>query len=424
MTPRRFASHLIAILGVAAALGTASAMAQQTDRIAAVVNDDIVSVRDVESRVRLAIALSHLQDNVETRRRVVPQVLRKMVDERLQGQEAKRLKIAMTKAEIDEGVTNVERQNNMPVGSLLSGLAKDGVDPEQVRQQIGADLLWYRLAAAALQPTIHVGEEEVNDRLETIRAKRGQPEFMVAEIFLPVDNPTHDEQVRSLGERLLEQLRQGAPFPMLANQFSQSATAANGGSMGWVSEGMIDDDMLDALKGLQRGHITPLLHSADGYRILGLVDRRIAGTDLQATEPQLVISEMLLAVPTRGPTKEALVARAAQVTRGASSCDDFEARGRQVGASLVERHPPAKLSGLPEPMRRLVAPLPEGGISPPVDAPEALQVVMVCSRVNVAGSDMPSRDQVRRLIESERLETMSARYLRNLRRSAFVDIRM
>ena len=424
MTHHRLALFLVAAIAAIATLGLGSAQAQQTDRIAAVVNDEILSMKDVEARVNAAIILSHLPDNVDTRRRVVPQVLRKMVDERLQAQEAKRVKISLTKADIDEGVANVERMNNMPPGTLLANMTKQGIESDLVRQQIAADVLWYRLCSAVLQANIHVGDEEVNDRMETIKARRGQPEFLVAEIFLPVDNPAHDEQIRSLGERLLEQLHQGAPFPMLASQFSQSATAASGGSMGWVSAGMVDDDVLDAVKDLERDHITPLLHSADGYRILGLIDRRIAGSELQNAEPAVVIAQMLLPVPAKGPTKESLVARAAQVTQGSTSCDDFEARGRQVGAAVAERSPLTKLSALSEPMRRLVTPLREGGISQPIDAPEALRVVMVCSRMNVAGSELPSREQLRRTIESERMEMLSTRYLRNLRRAAFIDIRM
>jgi len=424
MSPQRLASYLIAAIAAFAALGGGPAVAQQTDRIAAVVNDDILSIKDVEARVQTAIILSHLQDNVDTRRRVVPQVLRKLIDERLQAQEAKRVKLTVTKAEIDEGVANVERQNNMAPGTMMAGLTKDGVDPELVRQQIAADLLWYKLASSMLQPNIHVGEEEVNDRLETLRAKRGKPEFLVAEIFLPVDNLGRDDQIRSLGERLLDQLRQGAPFPMLANQFSQSATAANGGSMGWVSEGMIDDELLDQLKSLERGSITPLIRSADGYRILGLVDHRIAGSDLQASEPSVVISQMALPIPAKGPPKEAMLARAAQITRGSASCDEFEARGRQVGGNVAERTQMVKLNGLPTALQRVVATMPPGGISAPIEVPDALQVVMVCARANTVASALPSRDQIRRVLEAERLDMMTQRFLRNLRRAAFVDIRM
>jgi len=424
MLPRHLRMPLAAAFTLAAILGGAPAMAQQTDRIAAVVNDDILSVKDVEARVKLAILLSHLPDTVDTRRRVVPQVVRKLIDEQLQSQEAKRVRVTVTPAEIDEGVANVERQNNLPRGSMLPGLAKEGVDITQIRQQIAADMLWYKLANAAVMPTIRVGEEEVTDRLEIIKARRGKPEFHVGEIFLPVENLANDDQIRSLGERLLEQLRQGAPFPMLANQFSQSATAANGGSMGWVSEGMIDDDQLAALMPLGKGQITQLLHAADGYRILGVIDRRIAGAELQIGEPSLVISQMVLPLPAKGPPKEALLARAAQITHGAVSCDDFEARGRQAGAAQVERSQMIRISALPSAVQRAVVDLPKNGVSAPMEVPEALQVVMVCERVEGAATALPSRDQVRRILEAERMDIMTTRYMRNLRRSAFIDIRM
>ncbi len=94
--------------------------AQQIDRIAAVVNDDIISNRDLEERTRMALALSHLPDTLETRRRVVPQVLRKMIDEHLQMQEAKRLKIALTDKEIDDGIAMIEAEQTITATHAFS----------------------------------------------------------------------------------------------------------------------------------------------------------------------------------------------------------------------------------------------------------------------------------------------------------------
>ncbi len=421
MLARLAACVLAAILIFAARPG----QAQQVDRIAAVVNDEIISNRDLEQRTEMALALSHLPDTLETRRRVVPQVLRKMIDEQLQMQEAKRLKISLTKKEVDNGIAMIERQNGMPPGGMARQLAAAGVEMQLVRQQITADLTWMRVAASELQRNIHISDEEINDRLEIIKEQRGKPEFLLDEIFLPVDKPAQDEQMHTLGDRLIQQLRQGAPFPVLANQFSQSPTAANGGSLGWVSDGMIDDRLFKAISTLPPGQITPLLRISDGYHILGLVRRRIAGSGGIDPNATVTLAQLVLPLPASGgPSKDALVARAMQITQGAPSCDAFEEVGRKVGATKVGQVGPVKLNQLPPAVHEAVAQLAEGQVSAPLIAPDGLQVLMMCTRSSLGMMPLPTRDVIRNEIENERLDMLTQRYLRDLRRAAFIDIRM
>ncbi len=405
-------------------LAAAPVRAQEVDRIAAVVNDGIISNRDLDNRIRVAMMLSHLPDTMESRRRIVPQVLRKMIDEHLQMQEAKRLKIALTDKEIDNGIAAIEHQAGMPPGGLKKQFDGTGIPFSVVRHQITADLTWMRVASAVLRPTVHVSNEEIADRLAIIKAHRGKPEYLAAEIYLPVDNLAQEDQVRNLGERLIEQLRQGTPFPVLASQFSQSPTAANGGSLGWVSEGTIDDKLLRALTQLVPGQITPLIRIEDGYHILGLVNRRIAGSD-GANDPsaEVTFSQIILPLPASGgPPKDQLMEKAMELTHAAQTCDAFEAIGHRVGATKVGRIGPVRLGTLPPPVARLLGSLGDNQMTPPMEVASGLQVLMMCQRTGVA--PLPTADEIRRRIENERLDMLTQRYLRNLRRAAFIDIRM
>ncbi|HSV30321.1 MAG TPA: peptidylprolyl isomerase, partial [Candidatus Omnitrophota bacterium] len=311
---------------VVAALSGNPAMAQQDlDRIAAVVNDEVITIKDVEQRVRMAMALSNLPDSADARRRVLPQVVRKMIDERLQMQEAGRLKISLSPADVDNGLAAIEQQSRQPRGALVASLQRAGVDPSVVREQIRADLTWLRVATRVLQPTIRIGEEEVKDRLETISSRQGQPEYLPAEIFLPIENPAQEEEMQRLGERLLEQLRSGAPFAALARQFSRAPTAGNGGAMGWVSGDMIDEDLFNVIKDMSPNQVSQLIRGGDGFRIVALVDRRIAGAKADPAHSTVTLSQILLPVPPDGPPRQSLMARASEVTRGARSCDELEA---------------------------------------------------------------------------------------------------
>jgi peptidyl-prolyl cis-trans isomerase SurA len=152
----RFAACACLMFGFALAH---TAEGQEVDRIAAVVNEEIISLQELNGRVLMALAFSGIPDSPDARRRVAPQVLRKVIDERLQMQEAARLKITLSPAEIDQGITIIEQQNRMPKGALLGGLARAGVDSQMARDQIRADLTWLRVSGRMLQPQVIIGEE-------------------------------------------------------------------------------------------------------------------------------------------------------------------------------------------------------------------------------------------------------------------------
>lgn len=397
--------------------------AEVVDRIVAVVNDDAITMRELDERVRMALLMAHVQDNVDVRKRTLPQVLRKMIDERLSLQNAKKYKVGVSPSEVDGGILQIEQQNGMPPGSLTKELSSHGISVGTLRNWITAEITWLHLSQGLFQNTVKIGNDEINDRLELLASQLGKPEFNLAEIFLAVDNPSQDEQAHSLGERLIEQLHEGAPFQVLASQFSQSASASHGGALGWVSKGSIDDDLFNAAQSLPPGAISGLIHSGDGYHILALIQRRIAGTGIPGSESTLTFVQMVLPVPANGPPKNTLYGKAAGIMKDLKNCDDFQARARKEGAVNIEATGPLKASQLSKQLQEQVIDIPEGSVSAPIDDPKGIKLVMMCKREDIP-APLPNRDLVRHQIEDERTEMMARRYMRDLRRSAFIDIRL
>ena len=353
-------------------------------------------------------------------------MLRKVIDERLQMQEAVRLKVTLTPKEIENGIASIEAQNGMAKGTFLKTVQNQGLNPEVLRLQMISDLTWLRVSNLLLLPNIHVTDEEIKEQLAIIKGRRGKPEYLLSEIFLAVDDPSKEEQVRTLGERLIDQLHQGAPFPMLAGQFSQAPSAANGGSMGWLSSDAIDEDLAKVLTILETGHISELTHQDDGYHIYGLADRRIAGAG-SAEDDKVIVAQMMLPIPPPGsgaPPKDVLASRAAQITQSAQSCEAFEEIGRKIGAAKMGRIGPIKIPELPPAIRSILIKLPTNHVARPLDAGDSIQVLMMCSRESATEAPMPPPEQIRHIIEDERMEIQVRRYLRDLRRAAFIDVRM
>jgi len=219
-------------IGLLAAWPVNSALTQEALGIAAVVNDEVVSAYDLEQRVALIVSSTGVDGSGEAGKRLREQVLRTLIDEKLQMQEAKRLEIVADPKEVDETLSGIAEQNRMTTDQLRETLERSGVSIDSLLTQIRAEIAWSDLVRKKFLSRISPGDEQVDEVLARMEANAGRPEFLVAEIFLSVESPDDDEEVRRSAMRLVEQLQQGAAFNAVARQFSQAATAATGGDLG------------------------------------------------------------------------------------------------------------------------------------------------------------------------------------------------
>lgn len=252
----------------------------RSEGIAAVVGDDAISMSDVKARVRLVMASSGLPDNREIRERVTQQVLNILIDEQLKLQEAARLEIAVSQEEIDEGFASVASQNNFTAAQFKKILAQEQIPHRTMRNQIKSQIAWARIIQSRLRPKIEVSERDVQAMYDRLKDNVGKTEYLAAEIFLPVEKPAEEDNVKKLAERLTGQLLEGeVPFTRLASQFSQSASAAKGGDMGWIQESQLPEKLDDQLARMEEGDLSRPVRSLTGYHILYLRKKRTITED-------------------------------------------------------------------------------------------------------------------------------------------------
>ena len=128
------------------------ASAQDALRIAAVVNDDVVTGLDLAMRTRMSILSAQLPDTSEMRNRVARQVLRTMIDERLMLQEAARQNISVEQAEVDTELAKLAERNGIALDQFEQFLAQNGVLLEPLAEQIRATIAWSKLVNRQLRP--------------------------------------------------------------------------------------------------------------------------------------------------------------------------------------------------------------------------------------------------------------------------------
>ena len=416
----------LAILTLAAVCCGAPAEAQQDlQRIAAVVNDQVVSMFDLAGRIRLTIVSSGLEDSPEIRTRLAPQILRTLIDETLEIQEAKRLNITVTTAEINQATARIAKQNDMTDNQFSNFLKQSGIPLSTIVAQVRAGISWSKIIGQKIRPTIEIGDDQVQEYLDRLKANKDKPEYRLQEIFLGVDTPQQEDEVRRTAERLAEQIKRGANFTAVARQFSQSATAAVGGDLGWVEEGALDPEIEKAVSALKIGDLSPPIRTVSGYHLLLLRDKRQSEA-AAADNTKLKIEHLFLPGPANAKPEDfsALRSLAETVSENATSCPDFAALRKQLPDAKTVVPDTVTVSDLAPAIRAVAAKLAAGKASEPITLNNGVFVMMVCSREGGDQGGLPSADEVRDRLGKEKLDLLTRRYIRDLRTAAFIDLRV
>lgn len=431
---RRAAPLLAGALLVGPGLWPAPAEAQQLQRIAAVINDDVVSAYDLNERLDMIISSSNLRDSPELRQRLAPQVLDALIDERLKSQEAKRLNIEVEKEEIAKALATIEQRNRISPGGLEAHLARRGYRFATVVDQVRTTLAWREVIQRRMRQEIAAGgdeivaEEEIDEALARIKENRNRPSHLVSEIFLPVELPDEEAQVLGNAKHLLEQIRRGADFAAIARQFSRDAAASSGGDVGWVRPGRLEKELDEALLGMRPGEVSTPIRTSGGYHILWLRERQRA-TAPQPQDAVVELRQVFLPVAAR-PTPDEVASQQAlaqTISETVSDCADMERLGKELGSGLSGNLGSLKIRELPAELRPLVLALGVGRASKPIPTEGGLRVLMVCERKDPP-SALPSRAELRRQLVLERQERQAQRQaqriLRGLHQTAVVDKRL
>lgn len=288
ISPRVVAVTAMVMLSLTPISGTVKTSYAAVQEIAAVVNDDAVSMRDLVKRMKLVIASSGLPSNTEIKQKLAPQVLGSLINEKLMLQEAQKLNLAVTPAEIEQGFATIAGQNKLKPDEFKTMLMRGGIELSTIMAQVEAQVAWSKVVQAKLRPRVVISDRDVEAALERITAKIGTTEYLAAEIFLPIDDPKKEGDVKQLASKLVGAIKSGqAGFFKLAQQFSKAAGAVNGGDTGWLHEAQLDADVLAGLKSIEKNQVTKPIKTLTGYHIYYLRDTRALSKESMPSRDQI-----------------------------------------------------------------------------------------------------------------------------------------
>lgn len=394
--------------------------------IVAIVNGDVISRGDLENRRRLFALSSGLPISTDVLDRLSPQVTRQLIDEKLRLQEAQRKRIVVQDKQVASAIADVERSNGMPPGGLGRQLAASGVALRTLIDQIRTQIAWSQLVRQSVGSLGPPSEADVAEQAAQIKTQIGQPEFRVGEIFTPVANPTQDAETRKFVDTLIQQLRAGAPFPVVAAQFSQSQTALQGGDLGWVQANQLDPAVLRIVKEMPIGAVSNPIKVPGGYSIVTLRAKREVGRD-----PATILRVRQIWLPfgsplnPQAPTPQqiSLLERAKGYQTSIKTCEDAEAANKAAGGGRNPDPGEVRLETVSNPdVRAILAQMSPGQITPPLPNADGITMIFVCSK-DKQDRGIPSKEELADKIIGERAELLSRQIMRDLQRRAVIDQR-
>jgi peptidyl-prolyl cis-trans isomerase SurA len=410
------------MIAVTLSMMVAPVRAQSPVGVAAVVNDDPISVIDLVERIKLVAVSSNIEMTPQRSNEMAPQILQQLINEKLQLQEAERRGIEVTDEDIARGKSMIEQNAGLPDGMLDRYLSQRQIASGTIENQIRPQVAWQKVLGS-MRGEVQISEAEIDDTLARIISNQNKPRNRVQEIFLPVDNPQDSTRVYQTAQEIRDALNKGADFAGLARQFSASASAANGGDLGWLYAGEMSADLQQAVNQLQPGDVSAPVQTVRGYYIVKLLDRRVGDTDA-VTDTRLDLYQLFVPINGDMPQDQidAKIAVLQNTRETANSCDAMANVAVDLGSDLsgkMEGISPGELSG---PIRQAVTNLDEGTPSNIIQVDGGALMVMICNITEE--SNLPSRQDIENRLRLERLDILARRKLRELRRQAFIDIRI
>jgi peptidyl-prolyl cis-trans isomerase SurA len=391
--------------------------------IAAVVNDQIITTRDVQQRALFVALSSGVTPNEQNTPALLQQALRSLIDERLELQELRRMEkeqkftIVAEDKDIDETISNIAKENNKTAEQMAAELAGYGIDISTMREQLRAQISWQRFISGRYGSRVRIGASEIDKTIARLNASMTKPQYEVSEIFIDAGKAGGMKEAEEGARQLIAQIQQGAPFPAVARQFSSAPTAANGGDMGWVSTTELRPEIAPVVAQLPPRQISQPIPVADGVYIVAVKDRRTGGGSTMVTLKQA-------AVRLPASASDADIAEAAKSLNALRAlnptCADLETKAATVPGVVAGELGETDVADLSPVFRAPVESLADNQPSEPLRTQAGLHVLLVCGR-RTAAPAVPSRDQIEQRLRGEQLSMISRRQLRDLRNSATIE---
>jgi len=256
--------------------------AELIDRIVAVVNNDLITLDDLNSQVKPYLekinAMGYPQDKERQMIfKVRDEVLNQMIDQKLTDQEIVRYKITASDKEVDNAIERIKKTNSLTDESLRQALSKEGITLEEYRKRTKEHILRSNLVNREIKSKIVITKEDIKAYYDSNPDTYGVEEkYHLANVMIKYPENT-DPSIRTQMQQkmvaILQELKAGKSIDEVIQTFSDSTTRVQGGELGTFSISTIDPKIRDALKDMKPGQYSGVIETDYGYQIFRLLDK-------------------------------------------------------------------------------------------------------------------------------------------------------
>jgi peptidyl-prolyl cis-trans isomerase SurA len=417
-------------------LPPASSSAKVIDSVYVIVNDEVITRREVDNRVReitarLRAQQAQLPDPEDMRR----QVVEAMITERAQLQLGKEYGIRVSDVELDRAIGRIAESQKLSVQEMRNQMEKEGMTFAQFREQIRNEIVMQRLIDHEVDAKIQVSEAEIDTYQAAEKAAAAdRVEMDIAQILVRIPENASPEQIaarKARADEVARQLRTGADFAKMATTYSDSPDALQGGAVGWRDPNRLPPMFSTELGKLKPGQLTPVLRTNVGFHILKLNNVRKPEAAQQQQQDAVVQQThvrhiMLKLTPTltEDDARKKLLDLKAKIESKQGSFEDlarqnsqdsFAAKGGDMG--WIET------GDIPAEFETAMNALKPGEISAPVKTPFGMHIIQVVERKAQDTSKDKERAMARQVLTERKRQEAMEDWARQVRDRAYVEFR-
>jgi len=401
------------------------------DRIVAVVNDDVITLHEL--RTRLDIALSQLKRQgtpLPPRNVLEHQMLERLVTDKVQLQFARETGLRVDDAQLEKALQRIAANNKMSLSQFREALQKDGIPFAKFREDIRDEIILSRVREREVENKISISEGEIDNYLSGDSTKGGAgEEYEVAHILFRAPESASPEQLQKLkakADGVFERVKKGEDFAQLAAAYSDAPDGLNGGNLGPRTLDRLPGSFADAVTKLQAGEVAPVLRSSNGFHIIKLLTKRGGASAMPAVQ-QTHVRHILIKVNelvSESDAKHKLAGLYERIKNGASfaelarlfSQDGSASKGGDLGWIYPGDTVPD--------FERAMNALKPGEISQPVQSPFGFHLIEVLERRVQDVSADRQRAVARQALRERKMDEAYQDWLRQARDRAYVEIRL
>lgn len=419
MNNMRLTQILLAGLLVVSAV-VARADVQWLDRIAAIVDDDVILTSELNHR------LETIKNNIARAGQSAPpddqlrkEVLDLLILESIQLQMANRVGLRIEDEELNQAVTRIAAQNKMTLEQFRQALISSGTSYLELREQVRREMLIQRVQAGNVNQRIQITEQEVANYLESEEGQsRTSPDYRLAHVLIPVASDATDGQRQEAlqkARKVADALRNGASYDKLP--FAD----VSGSDLGWRKQNDLPGLFADVAPKLRDGQVADPLQSASGYHVVKMLGSRGVNELVDQTKVRHILLKPS-AIRDEAATRQLAADLRARVQNGESFADlakkfSEDIGSAQEGGSLGWTSPGQLVPQFEQAMDNT----PVGKISEPVESPYGWHIIMVEDRRREDMTDKLREQLARRALHDRKFDQELESWLRKIRSEAFVD---